>query len=193
MEWFSQATAAVGVQFSSQTLVMITTDGSDSCLPNETYCGLFSPDLASLMLEVFEVSEAMSMDQVHTVLCYAVLCCAVVFIYADRLAVYITFRPLLLIPITTILETSPLHIFYTVCATRSCHANTYVCMHATHRADPRQCGLTARTLSAMGWCLVATTRNPRPMKARVLWPMGCSLKSSCSIAHSCTTKVLGTS
>ena len=63
-----EATTAVGVDFSKNTLIMVTTDGSDSCLPNETYCGLFSPDLASLMLDVFECSQAMSMDQVRN--CY---------------------------------------------------------------------------------------------------------------------------
>lgn len=35
--------------------------GSDSCNPNESYCGLVSPHLASLMLEVFKCTQAMSM------------------------------------------------------------------------------------------------------------------------------------
>lgn len=61
-----EATTAVGLTFVkglSNSLVMVTTDGSDSCMPNESYCGLFSPDLASLMKEVFGCSVAMSMDQ----------------------------------------------------------------------------------------------------------------------------------
>lgn len=66
-----EATAAVGLQLSQSSpstvsadvLVMVTTDGSDSCLPGETYCGLVSPNLASLMREVFDCGVAMSMDQ----------------------------------------------------------------------------------------------------------------------------------
>jgi hypothetical protein len=34
------------------TMIMLTTDGSDSCLPKDDYCGLIAPNLASLMLEV---------------------------------------------------------------------------------------------------------------------------------------------
>jgi exopolysaccharide biosynthesis protein len=60
-----EATTAVGVvrDPAAPTLVMVTTDGSDSCLPGEPWCGLISPDLASLMLEVFKCTVAMSMDQ----------------------------------------------------------------------------------------------------------------------------------
>ena len=35
--------------------------GSDSCRLSDTYCGLVSPHLASLMLEVFKCTQAMSM------------------------------------------------------------------------------------------------------------------------------------
>jgi hypothetical protein len=69
-----EATAAVGIVLESQVagsevqppateMVLITTDGSDSCMPNEPYCGLVSPNLASLMKEVFNCGLAMSMDQ----------------------------------------------------------------------------------------------------------------------------------
>lgn len=72
-----EATTAVGLVYTpiedtsgtnwtdvtSDELVMVTTDGSDSCMPWESYCGLFSPDLASLMREVFGCGVAMSMDQ----------------------------------------------------------------------------------------------------------------------------------
>lgn len=68
-----EAFTAVGLQIKvdpnnnqatiSDTLVMVTTDGSDSCLPHETYCGIFSIDLADMMREVFECGVAMSMDQ----------------------------------------------------------------------------------------------------------------------------------
>jgi hypothetical protein len=37
------------------TIVMVTTDGSDSCMPKDDYCGLVAPNLASLMLEVQSV------------------------------------------------------------------------------------------------------------------------------------------
>lgn len=69
-----EATAAVGLILETQDeesteqppateLVMVTTDGSDSCMPSEPYCGLVSPNLASLMKEVFGCGVAMSMDQ----------------------------------------------------------------------------------------------------------------------------------
>lgn len=66
-----EATTAVGVQLASEgggktvakSMTLVTTDGSDSCLPNEHYCGLIAPRLASLMSEVFHLSVAMSMDQ----------------------------------------------------------------------------------------------------------------------------------
>lgn len=34
------------------TMIMVTTDGSDSCMPKDDYCGLVAPNLASLMIEV---------------------------------------------------------------------------------------------------------------------------------------------
>ena len=64
-----EATTAAGLTFEdaaavdAQTLVMVTTDGSDSCLPHETYCGTFSWDLAALMKDIFSTRVAMSMDQ----------------------------------------------------------------------------------------------------------------------------------
>jgi len=66
-----EATTAVGVQLASQgggttvakSIVLVTTDGSDGCLPNEHYCGLIAPRLATLMTDVFHSSVAMSMDQ----------------------------------------------------------------------------------------------------------------------------------
>lgn len=47
----------------AKSLVMVTSDGSDACLPFETYCGIFSPDLGSLMKDIFACTQAMSMDQ----------------------------------------------------------------------------------------------------------------------------------
>jgi exopolysaccharide biosynthesis protein len=47
----------------STEAILVTTDGSDSCHFNEHYCGIRCQGLASLMLEVFGVSQAMSMDQ----------------------------------------------------------------------------------------------------------------------------------
>jgi hypothetical protein len=47
--------------------VLVTTDGSDSCHPNEHYCGLQCRDLATLMKDVFGCTQAMSMDQVRYV------------------------------------------------------------------------------------------------------------------------------
>lgn len=68
-----EATAAVGLVLSAQSeagqqpasteMVLVTTDGSDACMPNEPYCGLVSPNLGSLMREVFHCGLAMSMDQ----------------------------------------------------------------------------------------------------------------------------------
>ena len=64
-----EATTAAGFTFedidsnTASTLVMVTTDGSDSCLPHETYCGCFSWDLAALMKDIFHTRVAMSMDQ----------------------------------------------------------------------------------------------------------------------------------
>jgi len=61
-----EANSAVGlVQRANvaEQLIMVTTDGSDSCKLTDTYCGLVSPHLASLMLEVFKCTQAMSMDQ----------------------------------------------------------------------------------------------------------------------------------
>jgi hypothetical protein len=69
-----EATTAVGLQQSivagadgkttvAESLIMVTSDGSDGCLPFETYCGILSPDLGSLMKEVFKCTQAMSMDQ----------------------------------------------------------------------------------------------------------------------------------
>ena len=69
-----EATAAVGLvldkkddssgkQPLAREMVLITTDGSDACMPNEPYCGLVAPSLASLMQEVFNCGLAMSMDQ----------------------------------------------------------------------------------------------------------------------------------
>lgn len=70
-----EATTAVGLQQSivgdeasgkktvAETLIMVTSDGSDGCLPFETYCGIFSPDLGSLMKDIFNCTQAMSMDQ----------------------------------------------------------------------------------------------------------------------------------
>ena len=49
---------------SGKTLVMVTVDGSDSCLPGESYCGIVAPDAATMMLEVFNCKEAMAMDNV---------------------------------------------------------------------------------------------------------------------------------
>jgi exopolysaccharide biosynthesis protein len=70
-----EATTAVGLQQDviddgtsgkktvAKSLIMVTSDGSDSCLPFETYCGIFSPDLGSLMKDIFNCTQAMSMDQ----------------------------------------------------------------------------------------------------------------------------------
>lgn len=67
-----EATTAVGLvqtiepssgATTASSLIMVTTDGSDSCMPKDKYCGIVSPDLASLMLEVFGCTQAMSMDQ----------------------------------------------------------------------------------------------------------------------------------
>mmetsp|Transcript_17070 Transcript_17070/g.15418 ORF Transcript_17070/g.15418 Transcript_17070/m.15418 type:complete len:348 (+) Transcript_17070:31-1074(+) len=45
------------------TLLLVTTDGSDECGPKDYTCGLNSKDLASLMKDKFGTSMAMSMDQ----------------------------------------------------------------------------------------------------------------------------------
>ena len=47
----------------TDSLLMVTVDGSDSCLPKEDYCGITAPVLSSMMMEVFGASLAMSMDQ----------------------------------------------------------------------------------------------------------------------------------
>ena len=52
-----------GEQPNSKELIMVTTDGSDSCLPNEPYCGIVSPGLGAMMIEIFGASQAISMDQ----------------------------------------------------------------------------------------------------------------------------------
>lgn len=63
-----EATASVGFKIDKTTglrtsLIMIETDGSDSCKPNESYCGIFANDLAKLLQEAFQIDQAMSMDQ----------------------------------------------------------------------------------------------------------------------------------
>jgi exopolysaccharide biosynthesis protein len=65
-----EATTAVGLvqtiaggKATTSSLVMVTSDGSDSCMPKDKYCGILSPDLASLMIQIFGCSQAMSMDQ----------------------------------------------------------------------------------------------------------------------------------
>lgn len=66
-----EATTAVGIihdttnpsNIIAKELVMVTTDGSDSCRLTERYCGLEAVNLASLMKEVFLTTQAMSMDQ----------------------------------------------------------------------------------------------------------------------------------
>ena len=45
-------TKKVDTETMGGTLIMVTTDGSDSCLPKDDYCGLIAPNLASLMIEV---------------------------------------------------------------------------------------------------------------------------------------------
>ncbi len=65
-----EATTAVGLQqqlvdgkLQASSMIMVTSDGSDSCMPKDKYCGIISPDLATLMLDVFHCTQAMSMDQ----------------------------------------------------------------------------------------------------------------------------------
>jgi hypothetical protein len=45
------------------SLVMVATDGSDSCLPKDTDCGVIAPNLATLLKEVYSLDVAMSLDQ----------------------------------------------------------------------------------------------------------------------------------
>lgn len=63
------ANTAVGLIYSdatkkeTNTLLFVTTDGSDECGPLDYTCGLNSRNLASLMKDYFKSSMAMSMDQ----------------------------------------------------------------------------------------------------------------------------------
>jgi len=52
--------------------------GSDSCRLTDTYCGLVSPHLASLMLEVFKCTQAMSMVNTRTL----TLCCIIWYLFS---------------------------------------------------------------------------------------------------------------
>ncbi len=45
------------------TLVMVETDGSDACLPNQSFCGIIAKNLAQLSMDVFKLDVSMSMDQ----------------------------------------------------------------------------------------------------------------------------------
>jgi exopolysaccharide biosynthesis protein len=63
-----EATASVGFQIDKNTglrtsLIMVETDGSDSCKPSDSYCGIIAKDLAMLLQEAFQIDQAMSMDQ----------------------------------------------------------------------------------------------------------------------------------
>jgi len=63
-----EATASVGFNIDPKSglvtsLVMVETDGSDDCLPNQDWCGIFAKDLASLLKEAFGLEKARSMDQ----------------------------------------------------------------------------------------------------------------------------------
>lgn len=63
-----EATASVGLNLDPKTglvtsLVMVETDGSDDCLPNQDWCGIFAKDLGALHKEAFGLELAMSMDQ----------------------------------------------------------------------------------------------------------------------------------
>jgi hypothetical protein len=65
-----EATTAVGLvqtlengALKTNEVIMVTTDGSDSCMPFERFCGLEANNLATLMRDVFKVQQAMSMDQ----------------------------------------------------------------------------------------------------------------------------------
>lgn len=65
-----EAATAVGIVHDTSSgdmiakeIIMVTSDGDDKCRPTERYCGLEAHNLATLMIDVFSVTQAMSMDQ----------------------------------------------------------------------------------------------------------------------------------
>ena len=58
------------------TMIFLTTDGSDSCMPKDDYCGLVAPNLASLMLEV----SILNASESQLVYIDFIVVCVVVFV-----------------------------------------------------------------------------------------------------------------